>query len=82
MIFGAAEQAVTQRVQDWSQRASRWTEEADALAQRSTIKERRVSVEEERRLAAGMAPDRQLVRPLLLVVPSDHPVAGAGEGQA
>ena len=82
MIFGAAEQAVTHRVQDWSQRASRWTEEADALAQRSTIKERRVSVEEERRLAAGMAPDRQLVRPLLLVVPSDHPVAGAGEGQA
>ena len=82
MTFAAAEEAVTQRVQDWSERVNRWTEEADALIQRSAIKQRRVSVEEERAMAAGMAPDRQLVRPLLLVVPADHPVAGPGEGQA
>lgn len=82
MTFAAAEEAVTQRVQDWSERVNRWTEEADELIQRSAIKQRRVSVEEERALAAGMAPDRQLVRPLLLVVPADHPVDGAMEGQA
>lgn len=82
MTFAAAEEAVTQRVQDWSERVNRWTEEADALIQRSAIKQRRVSVEEERAMAAGMAPDRQLVRPLLLVVPADHPVEGTSEGQA
>ena len=26
-------------------------------------------------MAAAMAPERQLVRPLLLVMPADHPVA-------
>jgi len=81
LTFEAAEQAVTQRVQTWSERVNRWTEEADTLVQRSAIKQRRVSVEEERALAAAMAPDRQLVRPLLLVVPAEHPVAGAGEGR-
>ncbi len=82
MTFAAAEEAVAQRVQDWSERVNRWTEAADALIQRSAIRQRRVSVEEERALAAGMAPDRQLVRPLLLVLPADHPVATSGEGQA
>jgi len=35
-----------------------------------------VSVEEEKSIAARMVPERQLVRPLLVVVPQDHPVAG------
>ncbi len=79
LTFAEAESEVTQRMDDWSQRANRWGEEADALIQRSSIRQRRVSVAEERTLAAGMTPDRQLVRPLLLVVPLDHPVADAEE---
>lgn len=80
MVFEAAAQAATARVAEWSRRASAWEDEADALIQRQEIKQRRVSVAEERRIAAEMAPDRQLIRPLLVVVPGDHPVATAGEG--
>jgi len=69
-VFSVAEDAVTQRVQDWSARAMDWSHQADALIQRSDLKQRRLSINQERELAARMAPDRQLVRPLLLVVPA------------
>ena len=50
--------------------------EADALIQRNELRQRRVSVQKEEEIAARMVPERQLVRPLLVVVPADHPVAG------
>lgn len=78
-VFQAAEQAATDRVEAWSQRAAKWEFEANALIQRQDLKHRRVTVAEEARIAAAMAPDRQLVRPLLVVVPLDHPVASTGE---
>ncbi len=65
--------------QEWSRRVTDWTDEADALIQRSELRQRRVSVQEEQAIAARMVPERQLVRPLLVVVPQDHPVAGSGE---
>ncbi len=68
-VFQAAEQDAARRVEKWSSRLKRWDEEAGALVQRSEIKQRRASVEEERKLVEAMAPDRQLVRPLLVVVP-------------
>ena len=76
-VFAAAQDAVTRRVDAWSTRLADWTEQADALIQRAGLQKRRVGVNEERTIAAGMAPERQLVRPLLVVVPQDHPVAGA-----
>nr|WP_281497482.1 helicase-related protein [Ornithinimicrobium sp. F0845] len=72
--FTEAEADARARVDAWVNRAQHWTEEADALIQRSQIKTRRMSVAEEQRLAREQAPDRQLVRPLLLVVPADHSV--------
>ena len=79
-VFAAAQDAITGRVEEWSRRVTDWTEEAAALIQRSDLRQRRVSVEEEKSIAARMVPERQLVRPLLVVVPQDHPVAGpAGE---
>ena len=72
-LFGAAEADVTRRVAEWSQRLDRWTEEADVLVQRSELKQHRVSVAQERELVLSMAPDRQLVRPLLVVVPQNTP---------
>jgi len=79
-VFAAAQDAITGRVEEWSRRVTDWTEEAAALIQRSELRQRRVSVEEEKSIAARMVPERQLVRPLLVVVPQDHPVAGpAGE---
>jgi superfamily II DNA or RNA helicase len=68
-VFEAAEQDVARRVEEWSQRLDRWDEEAEALIQRSEVRQRRTSVEQERALVQAMAPDRQLVRPLLVVVP-------------
>jgi len=76
-VFEAAQDSIADRVEDWSKRATVWTEEADALIQRTELRQRRVSVETEKAIAARMVPERQLVRPLLVVVPTDHPVAGA-----
>ncbi|MFF0372306.1 helicase-related protein [Micromonospora sp. NPDC005087] len=68
-VFEAAEQDVADRVEQWSRRLEHWDEEAEALIQRSEVKQRRTSVDQERKLVQTMAPDRQLVRPLLVVVP-------------
>ncbi|WP_299449212.1 SNF2-related protein [uncultured Serinicoccus sp.] len=73
-VVAAAEAETLRRVDEWVHRAQSWTEEADVLIQRSQVRTRRTGVAEEQRLAAERAPDRQLVRPLLVVVPSDHPV--------
>ena len=78
-VFAAAQDAITGRVAEWSRRVTDWTVEADALIQRSALRQRRVSVQEEKAIAARMVPERQLVRPLLIVVSQDHPIAGAGE---
>jgi hypothetical protein len=79
VVFAAAQDAITGRVEEWSRRVADWTVEADALVQRSELRQRRVSVQEEQAIAARMVPERQLVRPLLVVVPQDHPVAGSEE---
>lgn len=68
-LFAAAETDVAGRVQAWSHRLDRWEHDAGALVQRGGLKARRVSVAQERELVAAMNPDRQLVRPLLVVVP-------------
>lgn len=68
-LFAAAESDVAQRVEAWSRRLDRWEQEAGGLVQRSGLKQRRVSVQQERELVMAMNPDRQLVRPLLVVVP-------------
>jgi hypothetical protein len=68
-LFAAAETSVGRYVEAWSNRLDRWEQEAGALAQRTELKHRRVSVQQERELVKAMSPDRQLVRPLLVVVP-------------
>ena len=78
-VFAAAQDAIIARVEEWSRRVTDWTVEADALIQRSQLRQRRVSVQEEQAIAARMVPERQLIRPLLIVAPQDHPVAGSGE---
>jgi hypothetical protein len=75
VLFTEADREARQRVAAWQQRASTWLTEADALVQRSGVRRRRKSVQEKDDLTADMTPDRQLVRPLLLVVPDDHPTA-------
>ncbi|MFX4271933.1 helicase-related protein [Propionibacteriaceae bacterium Y1685] len=78
-VHAAAEQAARERVAAWNARAERWLSDADQLAQRLNVRSRRSTITEERELVAAMAPDRSLVRPLLLVLPGDHPVATRDE---
>jgi len=68
-VLDAVSADVEARVDAWSHRLQRWDDEADALIQRGEIKQRRVGVREERELVESMKPDRQLIRPLLVVVP-------------
>ena len=70
-VVGAARQATIDRVAAWSDRVSAWETEANALRQLEGLKQRRITVEAERSLAESMAPNRSLVRPLLVVVPVD-----------
>lgn len=69
--FAAAEADVTRRVDAWSRRLDRWDDDASALIQRKDLAQHRVSVQKERELVSAMNPDRQLVRPLLVVVGED-----------
>lgn len=67
----ASATAIGQRIDRWSSRVDRWEEDANALIQRGDLKQRRVTVEQERLMAEAMKPHEQLVRPLLVVVPQD-----------
>ncbi len=69
-LFAAAEKDVAHRVEQWSHRLAHWQDEADALIQRRELKQRRVSIAQEQKLVEDMNPDRQLVRPLVVVVPT------------
>lgn len=79
MVVSAARASTTARVEAWSERVSAWEDEADALIQRKDLKQRRVTIEAERALADSMAPNRHLVRPLLVVVPRDWESDFTGE---
>ena len=68
-LFAVAEADVNRRVAQWSTRLDEWSAQAAAMTQRADLRQRRLTVEQERELVESMAPDRQLVRPLLLVVP-------------
>ena len=69
LVTTAARDDVSQRVEEWATRLRDWDDEADALIQRSDVRSRRRDIAEERGMTASMNPDRQLVRPLLVVVP-------------
>lgn len=68
---GSALPEVRRRVDAWSHRLDVWDHDASALIQRGDLKNRGLSVKAERELVEEMRPDRQLVRPLLVVVPED-----------
>jgi hypothetical protein len=75
----AADDAV-RRLEGWQRRLDAWTDASHDRQQTALIKQRRVGIEAERVLAAGLAPDRALVRPLIMVVPADHPTEGVHRG--
>ena len=69
-VAQAASRDVDERVSEWSDRVERWQREADAMTQLPSLRTRRTTVEQERKIADSMKPNaRPLVRPLLVVVP-------------
>ena len=58
-----------QRVEDWRGKIDDWDKGANVLLRRSEVRASRARIDEERELAEMMAPARQLVCPLLVVVP-------------
>ena len=73
-VLAAATEDATARIRAWSERTLDWQQRAAQLTQRLDLKQRRLSVAEEERLIRELAPTQRLVRPLLLVMPADHPV--------
>lgn len=70
-VFLTAETDVSRRVEEWDSRLAAWTVAADVLIQRQDVRQRRMTINQERELVELMAPDQQLVRPLLVVTPAD-----------
>lgn len=64
---------IEKRIELWASRVEDWQHGADALDQIPGLRERRVTVEQERELAEQMRPHQTLVRPLVVVVPADTP---------
>jgi len=65
---------VTERIASWSERAHRWRARYEQLelvgAERSKVRRLSDRVALEEQIAESLHPDQQLVRPLLLIVPT------------
>lgn len=75
MTFQAAEAAASQRLADWKGRAQGWTQLSFDIPQKQEVKKQRERITEEQHIAESLAPAQRLVRPLLIVVPRETPVA-------
>ncbi|MDR0783070.1 MAG: SWF/SNF helicase family protein [Propionibacteriaceae bacterium] len=67
--FKASKHDAEQRVDRWARRIDQWDDDAGALIQRREVTDRRRSVNQRRELVEMMAPDRALLRPVLVIVP-------------
>jgi len=77
VVIDAATDDVQRRVEAWTATTRRWldTFDAEAPTTRAARRRRRAGVDKEQDLLRQMEPSRRLIRPLLLVLPADHPVA-------
>ena len=74
-VFEAATRDTEQRIAAWTQRFESWNDDASSVVQRSNVRQLTTSVQAEQQVVAGMHPTRQLVRPLVVLVPLDTPNA-------
>jgi hypothetical protein len=80
LTFEAAATAATGRLDEWHERADAWSE-SKGQAQlpgmtTQRLKEYQARIKDEQEIVASLAPERSLVRPLLVVVPLDTPAEG------
>ncbi|WP_346037263.1 helicase-related protein [Brevibacterium picturae] len=74
-VIASGTRRIEARVAAWYDRNERWRQTALDLNQVSTLRQRMKTVSSEDELIDSMKPNRSLLRPLLLVVPTDTPVA-------
>ncbi|MEH0108890.1 helicase-related protein [Tersicoccus sp. MR15.9] len=80
LTFEAAAKAAEGRLATWHGRADAWSEtNGQAIIpgmSRALVKENRQRVQQDQEIVAYLAPERSLVRPLLVVVPLNTPAEG------
>ncbi|WP_255583809.1 DEAD/DEAH box helicase [Dietzia sp. ANT_WB102] len=74
-VFAEATTEAERRVTEWRDRSSRWESEAGELFSSARLANLTRRVQEEAELAEQLRPEQRLVRPLLVVVPTDHAIA-------
>lgn len=73
-VFAAATEVAESRVSQWRDRSDEWSTGAGELFNSAKWRDRSRRVREEAELAEQLRPEQRLVRPLLVVVPQNHPV--------
>lgn len=74
-VFASATAEAERRVTAWREKSAAWESEAELQIGTARLRHLSRRVREEAELAEQLRPEQRLVRPLLVVVPSDHPVA-------
>ena len=71
-MMAAARNHATSRIEYWIDRADRWQHAKDASQQMLRVGRSANLIAEERALIASLEPDRELIRPLVLVLPKEQ----------
>ena len=74
-VFAQASAEADRRVTAWRERSHEWEHQAEELISSARLTNLSRRVREEAELAEQLRPEQRLVRPLLVVVPLDHPIA-------
>ena len=74
-VFAQASAEADRRVTAWRERSHEWEHQAEELISSARLANLSRRVREEAELAEQLRPEQRLVRPLLVVVPLDHPIA-------
>ncbi|MCD2262879.1 DEAD/DEAH box helicase [Dietzia aurantiaca] len=74
-VFAQASAEADRRVTAWRERSHEWEHQTEELISSARLTKLSRRVREEAELAEQLRPEQRLVRPLLVVVPTDHPIA-------
>ena len=71
-MLNGARQHAQQRIDYWLERAHDWEQQKQNLQNSSRVRQAASVIGQEKALVATLAPDRELIRPLILVVPNNR----------
>ena len=74
-VFQSAQDAAQSQLEQWQAKSRSWKADADTLIQTKVVRDRKEAVDSQAEFVRGLAPSRRLVRPILMMVPEDWPVA-------